>query len=548
MNTPLTNRKSRRAAQRRTKPAALAGAALAATALTAAVAPSVTPIKTADIDVSLAATQLAYPMFGIGPMADLGVNLLNAAGMNPLDVAGFITYNLQGGAATTKGIYDLVNGLPFTPKADLSGPCASTTSAACRTAFLLSIDIGSIGAVDAVQALIESARGNTRDGFEPLANYVGAKGGMTNVSGIYLNDMIRPNGGLVSRFPDISNALGFNPTMPAVGQFGDKELDGAKLYNFITDVTWPYNPVADFPITFSPLALVNSALATLPPPSLIQDGLALLTADTPEKQIEALGVLTKSIAGSMYSPNGGDGGTSVAVNFPTGEQCGNTCTGFNGLPLTSLLSAVTGNLPADFPATYPVLAANSTLPITVPMYLASTLINPVLKALNSPYLLGTAAADILTEPLRIMVNIAYNDVITPAKLNAVNPLSIEGQTYAESNYKAYDRTLAQATPEVPTAFSPSGNPALSQAEVDQAQADAMTAFNDAVTAQKEKPFFGILVPNVTPLPEPVAASTVAAPAEAVSAPATGGNSAKADAGDNDNSGGGHSRSARSGRG
>ena len=39
-----------------------------------------------------------------------------------------------------------------------------------------------------------------------------------------------------------------------------------------------------------------------------------------------------------------------------------------------------------------------------------------------------------------------------------------------------------------------------------------------------------------------------APAAEVSAPATGGNSAKADAGDKDNSGGGHTRAARSGRG
>ncbi len=577
MKTFLSNRKTRRAEKGRMKPAALGGAALAVTALTAAVVPAVTPPKVGEIDVSLAATQLAYPMFGIGPLADLAVNLANAAGMNPVVLAeGLLpAYNLTGGAATAKGIYDLVNALPFTAKGDIpsGAPCKDTKSAACRTAFMLSVDIGSIGAVDAVQALTESARGNTRTGFEPLANYTGANGGLTQISSIYVNNLLRPDGGLVARFPDIATALGLNPALPALGQVGGKFVDGAKVYNYTTDVTWAYNPAADFPITASPLAVANSLMATLPPPSLIQDGLAVLMAEDPAAQLEALVKVLGGITGTLYNPSGGDGGTPVAAVLPSGDQCGKSCSGWGGLGVAQVLPALQGSVPADFPGNFLMLGANSTLPLTYPMYVASTLINPLLKAINSPYLLGTPEADILTAPLRIMVNTAYDDVITPAKLDTVNPLSFEGQTYAEANYKAYDRTFGQGTPAKPTPFAWFNNPALSEEESAQAREDAMTAFTDAVKAQSEKPLFGILVPNVTPLPEPVAATVSApAPAAAVSAPvvdappaeapvadappaeapapAGGGISARATAnhaGDNDNDnggGGGHTRGHR----
>lgn len=42
------------------------------------------------------------------------------------------------------------------------------------------------------------------------------------------------------------------------------------------------------------------------------------------------------------------------------------------------------------------------------------MINPLLKAINSPYLLGTPEADILTPVLKILVNVGYDDVPDPA--------------------------------------------------------------------------------------------------------------------------------------
>ena len=555
MPDTTANRKTRRA-QRSTRPAALAGAAMAAVALTAAVVPPAAPAVT-KLDVMLAAdpVNLGLPAFGIGPIGGLITPLLNAAGMNPLDLAGFISYNFQGGAPSTKGIYDLINGLNYTPVSELSGKtCGSASQDQCRTAFAFSTGYGALGTTDAVHALINGATGTVLD-FDPLKPAPTGTG-LTQVSGIYLNNILRPNGGFDTRFPMLVEPFGINTIMPAVGQSATN-ASGASVFNWVTDITWPYNTLADFPVTFSPLAIANSVFAAVPPPALLN----LITGSIDD----AIAFVGTESAGTVWgSATGG-----APFQLPSNAQCPDDC-GWGSLGVFALLGPLTGDVPGSGIEGQAIMldATKPFIPLTTPLYLNSLVANAVLKQINSPYLLGTPLAAILTPALRILINTAYDDVVTPDKLGTVNPNpAAEGKTYAEQGYTAYDRTFAQ-DPAKPVPFSWSSNPALTQAQIDQAQADAKTAFTDAVAAQKEKPFFGILVPTVTPLPEPVPASTVAAPAEAVavpavldipaetpavevSAPAAGGSSAKAaaaDAGDNDNSGGGHTRSARSGRG
>lgn len=113
---------------------------------------------------------------------------------------------------------------------------------------------------------------------------------------------------------------------------------------------------------------------------------------------------------------------------------------------------------------------------------------------KSPYLLGNPLGDILAPAMRILVNIGYDDVISPEKLNTVDEMGLLGATYAEENYHAYDRTFYQSTPDEPTPFGWSKNPALTPEEK-AAYGEAWKVFKESVKAQSEKPMWGILVKN-----------------------------------------------------
>lgn len=340
------------------------------------------------------------------------------------------------------------------------------------------------------------------------------------MSAIYINNMLRPDGGLVSRFPDLAKLFGINPTMPTVAGTGPNK-DGASVYAWSTDVTWAYNPMADFPVTANPFSLANAMFGAIPPPSLIK----ILMDDTPiETKLDAV---LNTAGGTIY-------GSDLVISAAPYTQ----------IPLDdrALKPALIGYLTTAAPAkpggfaqgAYAVLDAPQyvypeqtgsalTLPITYPMYLASALVNPLLKAVSSPYLLGTPTADILTPALKILVNIGYNDVITPDKLNTEPPNGV-GYTYAQLIYGAYDRSFYQNTPDKPTPFAWFNNPAVTPEEMAKVPGDAWTAFTDALKAQSEKPGFGILVPNPDVAPEPtptagaVSVAAQAVPAAAVSAP------------------------------
>lgn len=111
----------------------------------------------------------------------------------------------------------------------------------------------------------------------------------------------------------------------------------------------------------------------------------------------------------------------------------------------------------------------------------------------------------------------------PDKLNTIDQNTAGNygtpQTYAQENYKAYDRTFAQppaANPAVPATGTPFAwfkNPAMTAEETKKAYADAGKAFTAALKAQSQKPLFGILVPNPAP-PTAATPAAVAKPAAA----------------------------------
>ena len=113
----------------------------------------------------------------------------------------------------------------------------------------------------------------------------------------------------------------------------------------------------------------------------------------------------------------------------------------------------------------------------------------MLSAVNSPFLLGNPAADALEPALKILVNIAYPDVVTPS----------EGGTY--------NRTFLQSA--IQTPFG-SVQP-LTPEEKKAVPGDVWNAFVGGVEEQLAKPFLGIIVPN----PAKSAATTAAAAATPV---------------------------------
>lgn len=327
-----------------------------------------------------------------------------------------------------------------------------------------------------MNSLWSAALGNTL-----LPGYTPLKGGQTTTLSVLINDLLRPNGGISARFGTPNSSLPNTGAAP----------DGAgktdpKASNAFLDLTWEYNPQADFPVTFNPFALLNTAMAALPP---VVDFLNTKPLDIVEKQLAvAIGV-----GGQTFAPSDTDALTYLVGNL---------------LPIV-------GGATED---TVPQLSATlvpGTIPLLGPAALGTYLTNSVLKKINSPFLFGDPLSDVLTPMLKILVNIAYPDVVTPDALKA-NP------ELAKAGYGAYDRTFVQQD----IKFG-SMNP-LTPQEMKQVPGDAWNAFTSALKDQFQKPFFGIVVPNTIPgqgaataaaAVKPAAAAAAAPVAAAVEAPA-----------------------------
>ena len=167
---------------------------------------------------------------------------------------------------------------------------------------------------------------------------------------------------------------------------------------------------------------------------------------------------------------------------------------------------------------------NNDLPILAPLRLPAQPINAALDGLAAafaplgssglPFRLGTPIADILQPALKILVNIAYPDVVTPT--DVANDPTLVSRGYCALGGVCYDRTFAQT----PTEFSLMGH--LTPQEMLQVPGDVLNALVTGITQQLAKPFFGIIEPAPCVGCTPTAAVTppVAAPAPAPSSAAT----------------------------
>jgi hypothetical protein len=482
------NRATRRSKARRARSSAVAGAAAAAVALGVAGAPSANarpvdvtwdPTYTAGalagilntVGAALPGTSLAG-LYNSGPPQSLDVNIDTVIdggsfGQIPAEISltlllKYIANNNSSQYASTSVLYNTIANIPAPTT------CANNSAAqACRYALMLGTSEATGNLAEAFRAQIQSVTtGKTPAGFIPFVASPGstsAKPTVTAEALALLQNPLRPNGGLYSRFPDIAKALGFNPDMPAAGRYASS--DGTVVLNATTvDATWAYDPFSDFPEVFNLTAIANSLSAFLP--------LNLLTG--------GLGsyVLTDSTGATAKIDD-------VALNLA----------GLLKLPIPIL-----GTLPDSYwggigKAYYATIVPNQ-LPLLTPMRLTDFAINAALSALNSPFLLGNPVADALEPALTILVNIAYPDVVTPS----------EGGTY--------NRTFL--TSGTPTPFN-SVDP-LTPEEREAVPGDVWEALIGGIQAQLDKPFWGILVP-ANPQEEAVPPAAVQAAATALPAAA-----------------------------
>ena len=472
------NRATRRSKARRAKTVAVAGAAVAA--MTVGLAAPSNAATTIDVTWD--------PAYTTGALA----GVLNAVGqaIPGLSVAGglynsgppqnvFISQTLNAGIfgditlnltlllkylsdSSVKGLYNTLGGIP-------QPTCAGSYASNCRYALELATSEGTQNLVEAYRTQIQSVTTRkTPNGFIPFEaapNSTAAKPTQTNQVLGFVQNPYRPNGGFYSRFPQWSEFFGVDPTMPAAGKY--KSQDQKIALNTTTlDVTWAYDPTADLPEVPNLLAFANSLSAALP--------INLLTGSSTD-------IVLADSAGNATTT------TAVGLNVATLLQ----------ISLASLLGA-----PPDGQAYYATLVGDQ-LPLLAPSRLPTLAINALLKAVKSPYLLGNPFLDAIEPALKILVNIAYPDVVAPDKGGTYNRTFLTGGTDIPFN------SVDPLTPE----------------ERAQVPGDVWDALKAGIAAQAAKPFWGILVPNTgtqsaATTPAPVKAASAVKAAAATTAPAT----------------------------
>jgi len=386
-------------------------------------------------------------IYNSGPPQSISVSVPDVPLVGSVNLNLNLDYLPGGSGGVYGGSAYLYNTLGGIPQPTCSGSYASN----CRYALMLGTSGATLDLAEAYRAQVQSVTtGDTPAGFIPFEaapNSTPARPTQTNQGLVFLQNPLRPNGGILSRFPGLTNAIGLDPTMPAAGKY--TSADGRVAVNTTTvDATWAYDPVGDFPAVFNLFALTNSLLATLP--------------------LNLIG----GLSGYVLANSAGQEATitDLGLNLAALLQLG-------GLPLI-------GTLPMTDGVSYYATLVPNQLPILAPLRLPAQGINAVLGALNSPFLLGNPLADALEPALKILVNIAYDDVVAGG---------------------AYDRTFLKSA--TPTPFG-SVDP-LTPEERMAVPGDVWNALIDGFREQLSKPFFGIIVPN-TGTAEPDAAVTPAA--------------------------------------
>ena len=351
------------------KSVVLGAAAMTATALTVGLAtPAMLPDAYADVTYNAVSTGL---LFGI--VNALGVDTVTIPDVPAL---GSITINFSFTDDDPVNLNDLINAFPFGNYVNRTA--VRQPGGLFGAALLAASGRATYEAVQAYEALLASATGNTLAGYDPLvpAGKVTAGGdpcdtgatcqqgtNETDLGLALVNNVGTPNGGIYARFNPILNLFGIDGVTPG-GE--SRASTGIELNTAEIGLALGYSAMADFPVTLNPFSVVNSLFATLLP-TYVAGGATLQGADL----------------------------TTIETNV--------------GLLVTAGISSTS----------YSTLAPND-LPLLEPLRLPARLLDAAFKAIGVPITVPTLLADALQPAAEILVNIGYTDVQTPSEGGTYN--------------------------------------------------------------------------------------------------------------------------------
>ena len=367
--------------------AGLCGAA-AVTAVSMALGAGVAPNANAY---TLDATTTG-PLFWLNDKLGL-VPSITASGV-PL--IGDVTINFNFSEANPVGLYDAIDAFAFSGVPANSRPNPNFLSDVPTGPLVLAYGRDGVSSsVQAYQAMLASANGQTPEGYTPLSEGLPLQPNTTNLPLALINNPGTPNGGLYTRFQRLSGLFGKFFVSPEAesGQNGTDLLATIKMNTAIINVALGYSMLADFPVTANPFALANSIMASALPTYLLGGG---------ELQGDDTDTIVGNFANLLFSQGSS---TSYSTFVP------------NALPELEL------------------------------MRLPARLVNLLFEQIGVDFRVGTPFANALQPAAEILANIGYTDVLTPDKLDQCatdcdNP--DEAKTWAELGYKAYDRTYMQS--------------------------------------------------------------------------------------------------------
>ncbi|ORV20699.1 hypothetical protein AWB99_07040 [Mycolicibacterium confluentis] len=174
-----------------------------------------------------------------------------------------------------------------------------------RRAIIFSEGLGALSTSLAYRDMIEAVTSNDPDWGE----------GVTAQWLIFLNNVSRPGGGLLSLATPFTNLFGVDLTTPAAGSYTNKDSNGkiTKILNTsVLDISWAYNATSDAPSTLNPLAWANAIAGSILLTYLIPDDLNFGNTNL-GSQVGPLALGLLNGAGVMVDITGGQGSAVIPL-------------------------------------------------------------------------------------------------------------------------------------------------------------------------------------------------------------------------------------------